>query len=75
MLCSALAAPPLFAAAKEPEKPDREMLRLMEFLKEMEMLQQMEMMRDAHEAEYASPPSRGADLRKIPPPKTKGMQK
>lgn len=75
MLCSALAAPSLFAAAKEPERPDREMLRMMEFLKEMEMLQQIEIMRDLHEAENAGAPARETAARKIPPARNKGAPK
>ena len=75
MLWSMLVAPSLLAAAKEPEKPDREMLRLMEFLREIEMLQQIDMMRDLHEADYAGPPPRNAVLRKTPTPKDKRTQK
>ena len=75
MLCSALVAPSLFAAAKEPERPDREMLRMMELLMEMEMLQQIEMMRDMHEADNAGAPPREAGARKTPPAKHKGTPK
>jgi hypothetical protein len=67
-------APGAFAAAKEPEKPDREMLRIMEFLKEMEMLREMEMMREMQETENAGP-ARNARARKAPPAKNQGMPK
>ena len=43
------AAPPAAAATtKDPEIPDKEMLRMMELLKEMEMIKQIEMMQDLH---------------------------
>ena len=75
VLRSALAAPFLFAAAKDTEKPGREMLRMIEFLKEMEILQQIDTMRDMHEADHAGPPPAEAGLNKIPRPKNKGTQK
>jgi len=37
---------PALAATKDGERPDREMLRMIEFLREIEMIQQMEMMED-----------------------------
>jgi hypothetical protein len=46
MLCSALVAPSLFAATKEPRRPGRAMMRMMNLLKPMEMLQEIEMMRE-----------------------------
>jgi hypothetical protein len=73
MLYGALVAPHSWAATKELEKPDREMLRMMELLKEMEMLQQIDMMRDMHEADHAGTAPR--DTPKTPPPKNKGAQK
>ncbi len=45
------AAWPSFAANKGSERPDREMLRMMEFLRDMEMIKQMEMMQDMHNVE------------------------
>ncbi|MDH3443436.1 MAG: hypothetical protein OEN50_05885 [Deltaproteobacteria bacterium] len=75
MLCILLSAPALFAAAKEPPKPDREMLRMMEFLKEMELLQQMEMMREMHEVDNAGELSRDAGGWKTAPTKNKGTPK
>lgn len=75
MLCGALVAPSLFAATKEPERPDREMLRMMELLKDMEMLQQVEMMRDMHEADNAGAAPGQAGVRKTPPSKNKGTPK
>jgi hypothetical protein len=75
MLYSALAVPSLFAAAKEPEKPDREMLRMIDFLRQMEMLQQMEMMRDMHEADHAAEPPPNVPARKTPPAKRKEISK
>jgi hypothetical protein len=75
MLSGAFVAFSVLAAVKQAEKPDREMLRMMELLKEMEMLQQIEMMRDMHEAEKSGEPPRNAGARKTTPPKTKGTAK
>ena len=41
-----IAAPALFGATKEPELPDKEMLKMIDFLREMEMIKQLDMMRD-----------------------------
>jgi hypothetical protein len=52
LLALLLAAPLGFAATKDADRPDREMLRMMEFLREMEMLREMELMRDMQEVEH-----------------------
>jgi hypothetical protein len=71
-----LVASCVFAAAQETEKPDREMLRLMELLKDLEMLQQIDMMRDMHEPDYAGgAPSRQSEVGKHPPSKSPRLQK
>ena len=75
MLCGLLLTPALYAAAKEPPKPDREMLRMMEFLKEMELLQQMEMMREMHEVDNAGELTPEAGSSKVQPVKNKGTPK
>lgn len=36
---------PSFAGAKEEERPDREMLKLMEFLRDWEMIKDLDLMR------------------------------
>jgi len=46
---------PGFAATKDPEPPDREMLKMMEFLRHMEMVKQMDMLRDMQHLEGAAP--------------------
>jgi hypothetical protein len=46
-----LVAVPCFAATKDADQPDREMLRMMEFLREIEMLKQMELMREMQQVE------------------------
>ncbi len=48
------------SATKDPEPPDREMLKMMEFLREMEMLKQMEMMRELDRAESLGEPAKSA---------------
>lgn len=47
-----------FSATKDPEPPDREMLKMMEFLREMEILKQMEMMRELDRAESLGEPAK-----------------
>ncbi len=46
-----IAVPGLFAATRETDLPDKEMLKMMEFLREMEMVKHMEMMRELDRAE------------------------
>jgi len=45
------ASAPSLAATKDSDRPDREMLRMMDFLREMEMIKQMEMMQDMQRVE------------------------
>jgi len=40
-----------FAANKDSQPPDKEMLRMMDFLREMEMIKQAEMMQDLSQVE------------------------
>lgn len=61
---------PSFAATKDGERPDREMLRMMEFLREMEMIKQMEMMQDMQNVEPVVEPAPGTTA-KIPGPEKK----
>ena len=39
------------AATKDPQLPDREMLKMMELLRQMEMIKQMEMLQDMQHLE------------------------
>jgi hypothetical protein len=67
LLVLLLAAPPCFAATKDADRPDREMLRIMEFLREIEMLKQMELMRDMQEVEHAGDkPPNGTAQKSLP---------
>jgi hypothetical protein len=70
-----LSQPSLFAATRERERPDPEMLRMMEFLREMEMLQQIEMMREFEAIDDAREPQQNAGARKTPPAQKKGDPK
>ena len=45
-----IVAPAVYGATKEPEIPDKEMLKMMDLLREMEMIKQLEMMRDMDRA-------------------------
>jgi hypothetical protein len=75
MLVITLAQPSLFAATREPQRPDPEMLRMMEFLREMEILQQIEMMREVEAIDYAGEPQQNAGAPKTPPAQKKGAPK
>jgi hypothetical protein len=66
---------PCWAATREAERPDREMLRMMEFLREMEMLKQMEMMREMQDIEHVGEPLPGPAPHKAPPLKKKETPK
>ena len=46
-----IAVPGLFAATREVELPDKEMLKMMELLRDMEMVKHMDMMRELDRAE------------------------
>ena len=51
------------AATKEPDLPDREMLRMMELLRHMEMIKELEVLRDMEHLENG-----GAQPKTAPPP-------
>jgi hypothetical protein len=40
-----------FAASKDNQPPDKEMLRMMDFLRDMEMIKQVDMMQDLSQVE------------------------
>ena len=46
ILVTLSAAPYGYAASKENDNPDKEMLRMMELLKDMEMIKQIDMIQD-----------------------------
>jgi len=50
-LLSLVLVPAASAASKEPEPPDREMLRMMDFLKDMEVIKNLEMMKEVRQLE------------------------
>lgn len=70
LLVALVLAAPSLAAAKDGERPDREMLRMMEFLRAMEMIKQMEMMQDMQNVESVGEPAPGKTA-KIPGPAKK----
>ena len=63
------------AASKDSERPDKEMLRMMDFLREMEMVKQVEMMQDLSQVEQAGAPSVNDRARKPLPSKRKEAAK
>ena len=69
VLLLVLTSTPISAANKDPEQPDKEMLRMMDFLRDMEMLKQMEMMPDVQHLERPADRINPAPQRGSPPPK------
>jgi hypothetical protein len=67
----AASASNLFAATKDSELPDREMLRMMEFLRQMEMIKQMDMLRDMQHLEGGATVSNTPVSQTRPPDKKK----
>ena len=59
------------AASKENERPDKEMLRMMDLLHEMEMVKRVEMMQDLTHVEQIGTPTPDASSRKPLPSKRK----
>lgn len=59
LLVALVLVPPSLAATKDGERPDKEMLRMIEFLREMEMIKQMEMMEGMED--FESPGDRVRD--------------
>ena len=70
-----IAVPGLFAATREAELPDREMLKMLEFLREMEMVKHMEMMRQLDRAESLGETGKTRVAQKPPAAKMKETSK
>ena len=64
-----------FAASKDSQPPDKEMLRMMDFLREMEMIKQAEMMQDLSQIEQVGDQSPNTRLQKPVPSKRKEAAK
>jgi HAMP domain-containing protein len=64
-----------FAATKNTEPPDREMLRMMDLLREMEMIKQIDMLQDMHNVEAGVEPVKSATPQKAAPGKKKETAK
>lgn len=61
----------LLAASKEDDRPDKEMLGLMEFLAEMEMIRNLDLMRQMDSIERTGQPPADPSKQKNPTAKTK----
>lgn len=70
-----IAIPALFGATKQPELPDKEMLKMIEFLREMEMIKQLEMMRELDRAESLGEQAKNTLPQKPAPAKNKEAPK
>lgn len=64
-----------FAATRDSEPPDRDMLKMIEFLREMEMIKQIDMLQDLHNLEIDGDPARSTTPQKSPPGKKKETAK
>lgn len=62
------------AATKDPQSPDREMLKMMEFLRQMEMIKQMELLRDMDHLENTGGPQPPAPKKTAPVKKTETVK-
>ena len=62
LLLWVMKSPGLFAATKQVEQPDKEMLRMMDFLKDWDVINNMEMLKDLQQVapETGQPPRAGA---------------
>jgi hypothetical protein len=63
------------AATKDNQRPDKEMLQMMDFLREMEMIRQMDMMQDMGDIEANDDQRKGPSAQKTAPPKKKEAAK
>jgi hypothetical protein len=63
------------AATTDAQRPDKEMLQMMDLLREMEMIRQMDMMQDMGDIEDTGDQRKGSDAQKTPPPKRKEAAK
>ena len=74
LLIMFFAAPLLLAASKDNERPDKEMLQMMDFLREMEMIRQLDMMKDMQNLENLGDGAKGANAPNNSPTKKKEEQ-
>ena len=69
VLLLVLTSTPTSAANKDPEQPNKEMLRMMDFLRDMEALKHMEMMPDVQHLERPAGSINPAPQKGSAPPK------
>lgn len=65
----------LHAATKDAERPDKEMLRMIDFLKDWEVIDNMEMMKDMHQVARAAEQGARAGTLPAAPPRKKETAK
>jgi tellurite resistance protein len=65
-LLIAVVAATFAAAPKDSDRPDKEMLQMMELLKNMEMLKQIDLMQDMQKIDSTSGAAAGGSSQKIP---------
>ena len=64
-----------FAATKDTEMPDREMLKMMDLLREMEIIKQIDMLQDMHNVETGGDQVKNTSPQKAGPGKNKETAK
>jgi hypothetical protein len=67
MLAAVLFTSSPMAASKDNERPDREMLQMMDLLRDMEVIRQMDMMQDMTDVESAGNQTKGTNTQKATP--------
>jgi hypothetical protein len=67
--------PALFAATKQVEQPDKEMLRMMDFLKDWDVINNMEMLKDMQQIGPEAGQPQRAGAREPAPPRKKEAAK
>ena len=63
------------AASKDNERPDKEMLQMMDLLRDMEMIRRIDMMQDMADVESAGDQTKGTNTPKTTPKTKKEITK
>lgn len=74
-LVALLASSPLNGATQDNTRPDKEMLRMLDFLREMELIKHAEMMQDLSHVEQVGDHEPSTSVQKMPPAKKKEAPK
>jgi hypothetical protein len=75
LLAGTFTAFSLMAATKDSDKPDKEMLRMMELLKDMDMIRQIDLMQDIQKVEPSAGAAEGTATEKSVPARKRELAK